>query len=208
MNDTSQQVFIIDDNEAVRRSMSILLDALSIPNRSFSSATAFLEYYDGSQQGCLVLDIRMPGMDGLELQQALRECDAMLPIIFITGHGDVPMAVEAMRNGAFDFLRKPVRDAELVDRIRRALDRESELRHSRSEHARLRERIESLTPRQREVFERVSKGQNNKYIAADLGISERTVEVHRAQVMKKLGVRTLADLIKAKVRAERAPPNA
>jgi RNA polymerase sigma factor (sigma-70 family) len=206
MNASTQRVFVIDDNEAVRRSMSILLDSLALPALAFASATEFLEHYDGSQEGCLVLDIRMPGMDGLELQQALKERKALLPIIFITGHADVPVAVEAMRNGAFDFLRKPVQDTELIDCIHRALTHESGLRESQREHDRLCERIATLTPRQMEVFKLVSKGQGNKQIADELGISERTVEVHRAQVMKKLRVRTLADLIKAKLRFDRSPP--
>lgn len=208
MNDSGQQIFIIDDNVSIRRSMGLLLDALSLPYRAFGSATEFLEFYDGTQKGCIVLDIRMPDMSGLELQQTLNELEAALPIIFVTGHGDVPMAVEAMRKGAFDFLRKPVNDQKLLDLIRMALAQESESRIAMDERARLCELIASLTPRQREVFERVADGQSNKFIASELGVSERTVEVHRSEVMRKLEARTLAELIKTKFRVEYFSPGA
>ncbi len=203
MNMTGQQVFIVDDDEAVRDSMSMLLDTIDLPHRCFATAGEFLDFYDGTQRGCLVLDIRMPGMSGLELQQRLNNANAVLPIIFITGHGDIPMAVEAMRQGALDFMRKPFREQDLLDRIRQALDHEAGTRDVLLDRAKIRERIATLTAREREVFERVAKGQANKFIASDLGISERTVEVHRAQVMKKLEVRTLAQLVKAKIDADR-----
>lgn len=203
MNMTGQQVFIVDDDEAVRDSMSMLLDTIDLPHRCFASAGEFLDFYDGTQRGCLVLDIRMPGMSGLELQQRLSSTNALLPIIFITGHGDIPMAVEAMRQGALDFMRKPFREQDLLDRIRQALEHEAGTRDILLDRAKIRERIATLTAREHEVFERVAKGQANKFIASDLGISERTVEVHRAQVMKKLEVRTLAQLVKAKIDADR-----
>lgn len=203
MKTTEQQVFIIDDDEAVRDSMSMLLETIDLPHRCFAGAAEFLEFYDGSQRGCLVLDIRMPRMSGLELQQHLKDANAILPIIFITGHGDIPMAVEAMRQGALDFMRKPFREQDLLDRIQQALEYEAGMRDVLFDRAKILERIATLTAREREVFERVVEGQANKVIAIDLGISERTVEVHRAQVMRKLEVRTLAQLVRAKIDAER-----
>ena len=203
MKSTEQQVFIIDDDEAIRDSMSMLLETVNLPHKCFASGAEFLEYFDGSQRGCLVLDIRMPGMSGLELQQRLNAANAILPIIFITGHGDIPMAVEAMRHGALDFMRKPFREQDLLDRIQEALEHEAGMRDVLLDRARILERIATLTSREREVFDRVAEGQANKVIAIDLGISERTVEVHRAQVMRKLEVRTLAQLVKAKIDAER-----
>ena len=192
----SQQIYLIDDDEAVRDSMGMLLDSADLPHHDFASADEFFEHYDGSQRGCLVLDLRMPGMTGLELQQRLNEIDSTLPIIFITGHGDVPMAVEAMRHGAVDFLRKPVGEQDLLERIEQALSQESGEWNQKLDRDDLQIRIESLTEREREVFELVATGLANKAIAANLGISERTVEVHRSQVMKKLEVRTLADLVR------------
>jgi len=203
MNSTEQLVFIVDDDEAVRDSMSMLLDTIDLPHRCFATAAEFLDYFDGSQRGCLVLDIRMPGMSGLELQQRLKETRAMLPIIFITGHGDIPMAVEAMRQGALDFMRKPFREQDLLDRIQQALEHEAGARDMLLDRTKILERIATLTAREREVFERVVEGQANKVIAIDLGISERTVEVHRAQVMRKLEVRTLAQLVRVKIDADR-----
>ena len=192
----AQQVYIIDDDEAVRDSIGMLLESADLPHRCFASADEFLAQHDGSQRGCLVLDIRMPGMMGLQLQQHLAEVDSTLPIIFITGHGDVPMAVEAMRRGALDFLRKPVNETDFVERIQHALNLESGSWHQKLDREQQRQRIESLTEREREVFELVAEGHANKAIAAELGISERTVEVHRAQVMKKLDARTLAQLVR------------
>jgi len=203
MKSAEQQVFIIDDDEAVRDSMSMLLETIDLPHRCFATATEFLDFYDGSQRGCIVLDIRMPGMSGLELQQRLKDQNAILPIIFITGHGDIPMAVEAMRLGALDFMRKPFREQDLLDRIQHALEYEAGMRDVLLDRAKILERIATLTGRELEVFERVVQGQANKVIAIDLGISERTVEVHRAQVMRKLEVRTLAQLVRAKIDSER-----
>lgn len=191
-----QQVFIIDDDDAVRDAMSMLLESDSIEHRCFASANEFLDYYDGSQHGCLVLDIRMPGLSGLELQARLKELNASLPIIFMTGHGDVPMAVEAMRQGAVDFMRKPISEDDLLERIQQALQQESSLRDQSEENRRISELIASLTQRELEIFERVAKGDANKAIAIELEISERTVEVHRSQVMKKLEARTLAQLVR------------
>ena len=202
MSGPNQQVFIVDDEPAVRDAMGLLVDTIELPHRSFASATDFLEFYDGTQRGCLVVDIRMPGMNGLELQEELNDRDCLLPVIFITGHGDIPMAVEAMKAGAMDFLRKPVREQDLLDRIQQALKRELDSRDRLSEQARIRARIDTLTPREQEVFELVVQGKGNKVIAAELRISERTVEAHRSQVMKKLKVRTLADLVRSRLQAQ------
>ena len=197
-----QMVYVIDDDEAVRDSMGMLLESADLPYRCFDCAERFIDEHDGSQRGCLVLDIRMPGMTGLELQQKMAQIGSSLPIIFITGHGDVPMAVEAMRQGALDFLRKPVSEENFLERIVDALDRESGNWHQRVDRELMRQRIESLTQREREIFELVAEGLANKAIAARLGISERTVEVHRAQVMKKLDARTLAQLVRIHLQAE------
>jgi len=198
-----QQVFVVDDDEPVRDAIGMLLETVEIPYQTFSSAQAFLDAYDPARPGCLVLDIRMPGVSGLELQQQLIEMDARIPIIFITGHGDVPMAVEAMKRGAVDFIRKPFRDQELLDRIQEALQLESGQRAEFQAVEDLRTRLSSLTPREHEVFERVAAGQANKVVAIELGISERTVEIHRSQVMHKTGARSLADLVRMKLTLER-----
>ena len=203
MTRTGQRVFIIDDDEAVRDSMSMLLETVNLTHQCFSSALEFLDSYDGTQQGCLVLDIRMPGMSGLELQDRLKESEALLPIIFITGHEDVPMAVKAMRKGALDFMRKPIREKDLLDRIQEALDYEAGIRNIMVDREQMMKRLATLTTREREVFERVADGHANKVIGLDLGISERTVEVHRSQVMKKLEARSLAQLVKIKIDIEK-----
>ena len=198
----TQLVYVIDDDEAVRDSMSMLLDSADIAYRCFETADDYFRYHDNTQRGCLVLDIRMPGMTGLQLQQRLSELGSSLPIIFITGHGDVPMAVEAMRQGALDFLRKPVNEADFLDRIQQAFDQESSSWHRKVDQQQTRQQISLLTKREREVFQLVAAGIANKVIARDLGISERTVEVHRSQVMKKLGAKTLAQLVRIHLESE------
>ncbi len=200
--DREQTVFIVDDDEGIRDGLSMLLSTVGQPCQAFASAAEFLEHYDPADRGCLVLDIRMPRMSGLELQAELNVRGSNLPIIFVTGHGDIPMAVEAMRHGAMDFIRKPFREQELLDRINEALDVELVRRKRAIEQNELVDRIGSLTDRETAVFEAVADGKMNKVIGFDLGISERTVEVHRANVMKKLGVRTLAELIRFKILAE------
>lgn len=199
-----QHVYIIDDDEAIRDSMSMLLETINLPHRCFSSAAEFLEFFDESQRGCLVLDIRMPGMNGLDMQKKLNELGSVLPIIFITGHGDIPMAVEAMRGGALDFMRKPFREQDLLDRIQQALDHESGKYDAHEIMSDIKKNIATLTPKEHDIFNRVAQGQANKVIALELGVSERTIEVHRAQVMKKLQVKTLADLVRIKLDGERS----
>jgi FixJ family two-component response regulator len=201
-HDPEQLIYVIDDDEAVRDSMGMLLESADLPYRCFASADRFIAEHDGSQRGCLILDIRMPGMTGIELQQKLTQMGSSLPIIFITGHGDVPMAVEAMRRGAFDFLRKPINEENFLERITYALDQESGHWQLKLDRDQAQQRIESLTDREQEVFLLVAEGLANKVVAIELGISERTVEVHRAQVMKKLEARTLAQLVRIHLQSE------
>lgn len=203
MSDHVPTVFVVDDDEPVRDAIGMLLDTVDIPYESFASAHEFLARYQDGHPGCLVLDIRMPGMSGLELQEHLRRMRAPIPIVFITGHGDIPMAVEAMKRGAVDFIRKPFRDQELLDRIQEALGQDRGQRAELDQLREIRARVDSLTPREREVFQRVADGQANKVVAIELGISERTVEIHRSQVMQKTRARTLADLVRMKLALDR-----
>lgn len=190
-------IYLVDDDEAVRDSLSMLFESIGLAHEAYASALDFLQHYDRERLGCLVADIRMPGLSGLELQQRLNEQHSEIPIIFITGHGDVPMAVTAMKSGATDFIQKPFRDQDLIDRINKALERDRERRKSRAEQNEIRSRIALLTPRETEVMQRVVRGQANKVIAMDLGVSQRTVELHRARVMRKLKMRSLAELVHA-----------
>ena len=197
-------VYVVDDDEPVRDAIGMLLETVDIPFQQFADAQGFLDAFDRDQRGCLVLDIRMPGMSGLELQERLNSDNVQLPIVFITGHGDIPMAVEAMRRGAVDFIRKPFRDQELLDRIHEALSLDDAHRSRNADVDEIRAKVAGLTPRETEVFERVAAGQANKVIAIDLGISERTVEIHRSQVMHKTESRSLADLVRLKLTLEQA----
>lgn len=198
----AEHVHIVDDDEAVRDAIGMLLETVDIPYVAYPDALTFLEEADFAKVNCLVLDIRMPGMSGLELQEKLAAMNVELPIVFITGHGDIPMAVEAMRRGAVDFLRKPFRDQELLDRIQEALSRDALHRGASADSELLKERVSDLTPREQEVFRRVAKGQANKVIAIELGISERTVEIHRSNVMQKTSSRSLADLVRLLIKLE------
>jgi two-component system response regulator FixJ len=196
MKEKPTTVFIVDDDTGVRSSIRVLLKSVGIAATPMASAQEFLKAFDPTQPGCLVLDIRMPGMSGLELQQELNLRGAIVPVIFITGHGDVPMAVEAMQHGAFDFLQKPFRDQDLIDRIQKALARDRENRAALQEHSRIKERLESLTPREDEVLNLMTQGKQNKVMAAELGLSQRTVEIHRAHVMEKMGANSVAQLVR------------
>jgi two-component system response regulator FixJ len=203
-NHDQSVVHVVDDDEAVRDSISMLLDTVGIAHRLYGSAVEFLDTHGASTRGCLVLDIRMPEMTGLELQEELNRRGIGLPIIFITGHGDIPMAVEAMRRGAIDFIRKPFAEDDLLDRVKEALVRDAEAQVERTALDDLKQRYATLSPRELEVFARVADGQANKVVAIELGISERTVEIHRAQVMQKMGARSLAQLVRMKIDLERA----
>jgi two-component system, LuxR family, response regulator FixJ len=189
-------VYIVDDDDSMREAIELLLRTVGYQTVPFGRASEFLAKYDPDQHAVLVLDVRMPEMSGLEVQQQLNRVGAMLPVIFITGHGDIPMAVQAMKDGAFDFLTKPFRDQDLIDRINNALKQDKEIRAELDKHADLRRRAESLTAREREVMALVVDGKANKVIAIDLGLSERTVEIHRANVMEKMGARSIAHLVK------------
>ena len=189
-------VYIVDDDQAIRRAMDFLMRSVGLDYEIFHSADDFLAKYTDEFAGCLVLDIRMPGLGGLELQQKLLEVDSSLPIIFVTGHGDVPMAVEAMQKGAFDFIQKPFRDQELLDRVSEAMKTDREIRSAREERAGVAKRIEKLTKREREVLDLVVTGKPNKIIAYELGVSQRTVEIHRARVMEKMEAKSLAGLVR------------
>jgi len=189
-------VFIVDDDEAVRNSLRLLLKSVGLSAVALPTAQDFLSKYDPKQPGCLILDVRMPGMSGLELQEQLNVRGAMIPVIFITGHGDIPMAVEAMQQGAFDFLQKPFRDQDLIDRIQRALTKDQTNRAELKEKSGVRERLQTLTPREREILTLVTSGKPNKIMAADLGVSQRTVEIHRARVMEKMHASSLAQLVR------------
>jgi two-component system response regulator FixJ len=196
MNPQPTTVYVVDDDEAVRNSLKLLLKSAGILAQAFASAPEFLSAYDASHPGCLVLDVRMPGMSGLEMQHELNVRGASIPVIFITGHGDIPMAVEAMQHGAFEFLQKPFRDSDLLERVQRALVRDGETRIRLHHTDRIRERLASLSPREREVLDLVTRGKANKMVAGDLGVSQRTVEIHRAHVMQKMEAGSLAELVR------------
>jgi two-component system response regulator FixJ len=203
MKEKPATVFVVDDDEAVRTSLRLLLKSVGLPVETYAAAQEFLDQYDPDRAGCLVLDIRMPGISGLELQQHLNDRHSIMPIVFITGHGDVPMAVEAMQAGAVDFIQKPFRDQDLIDRINRALDKDREMRNALRERDEIRRRMSQLTPREREVLELVTQGKANKVIAGDLNVSQRTVEIHRARVMEKMGANSLAHLVRMVIEAHR-----
>jgi FixJ family two-component response regulator len=200
--ETRSTVFIVDDDDAVGDALMLLMKSVRQPALRFRGAQEFLDSYAPATPGCLLLDIRMPGMSGFELQKEMARRDIRLPVIFMTGHGDVPMAVGAMREGAVDFLQKPFRDEELLASVNRALARD------RGQQAALRLRedrqnqLAKLTTRELEIARRVADGRANKFIAAELGISSRTVELHRAHVMEKLGLKSVAELVRFFVDAE------
>ncbi|MDE2220638.1 MAG: response regulator transcription factor [Gammaproteobacteria bacterium] len=189
-------VFIVDDDEAVRSSVRFLIRSVGLQAQVYPSAQEFLAVYDPRHPGCLLLDVRMPGMSGLELQQELNRRGATIPVVFISGHGDVPMAVEAMQQGAFDFLQKPFRDQDLLDRVQRALTRDAESRARLAARAEIASRLATLTPRESEVLQLITRGKANKVVGAELGVSQRTVEIHRAHVMEKMNASSLAELVR------------
>ena len=199
---TEHYVYIVDDDDAVRDALGMLFESAGFSYLAFTSAADFLRELEPSFCGCLVLDIRMPEMSGLELQQKLKMQQCELPIIFITGHGDMPMAVEAMRQGAIDFLRKPIDEEDLLYRVQTAFELHADNREKRQLLQLVEDKLASLTDREMQVFVLVTNGEANKAIASELSISERTVEVHRSQVMKKLDAKTLAQLVRMRIELE------
>jgi len=189
-------IFIVDDDEAMRHSLEWLIGSIGIKVETFASADEFLKEYYPGRSGCLLLDVRMQGMSGLELQEYLNNKAIRIPIIIITGHGDVPMAVRAMKAGAVDFIEKPFNDEMLLDAIRNALVIDEQYRDQQSERAELASHLSVLTPREHEVMDMVTEGKANKEIAAILGVSSKTVEAHRAKVMEKMGANSLAELVR------------
>jgi FixJ family two-component response regulator len=192
----SPTVFVVDDYAPVRSAVSRLLRAAGFAVAVFASAEEFLAQFDPHIPGCLVLDLAMPALNGLELQRILAKIGSVLPIIFLTCHGDIPKSVQAMKHGASDFLTKPVNDENLLAAIRVAIEKDRALRREHTELSEIRARLATLTPREREVLEHVVTGKLNKQIAADLGTVEQTVKVHRARVMEKLKVQSLAELVR------------
>jgi FixJ family two-component response regulator len=196
MTDTEPVVFIIDDDPSVRPSLERLMKSVGLAAESFASAREFLQRGHREETGCLVLDVRMPEISGLDLQEQLAKAGIFLPIIFISGHGTVPMSVRAMKAGAVDFLLKPVADQDLLDSVQRAIDQSRRGRAERDEMKKIQERVHTLTPREHEVFTLVVSGFMNKQIAERLKTSEKTIKVHRASIMVKMDARTLADLVR------------
>lgn len=196
MTDEALTVYIVDDDLAVRESLADLVDSVGYRFATFANANDFLAEYVPDKTGCLVLDIRMPGMSGLELQQELIRREAVLPIIFITGHGDIPMAVQAIQKGALDFIEKPFRDQDLLDRINQALKSCNQQQDTQQQAQSVKKHIHNLTPREHQVMQMIVEGKPNKVIAIELQLSQRTIEVHRKNVMHKLEAHSLAELVR------------
>ena len=196
-------VFVVDDDPAVVKSLSRLLRSAQLTVATFGSPQEFLELHDPQAPGCLLLDMAMPGLNGLEIQEALTTKNSAIPIIFLTGHGDVPMSVQAMKHGAFDFLTKPVNDDDLIKAVHAALEKDRIARQARDELDDIQIRLATLTPREREVMTHIVSGQLNKQIAYDLGTVEKTIKVHRARVMEKMKVQSVAELVRLTERVKR-----
>jgi FixJ family two-component response regulator len=196
MTEAQPIVFIVDDDPSVRRSTERLVRSAGLEVQTFTSAREFLKHPRADRPACLVLDVRMPGLSGMDLQRELTQSGIHIPIIFITGHGDIPMSVRAMKAGAVEFLTKPFRSRSLLDAVRAAIDRDQSAHKARSETGELRQRYEQLTPREREVMALVVAGQLNKQVAGELSTTERTIKFHRAHIMQKMGAESLADLVR------------
>lgn len=188
-------VFVVDDDEGVCQSLRWLFESVSLRTETFTNAKSFLEAYEEERSGCLVLDIRMPGMSGLALQELLQQRGITLPVVIITGHGDIPMAVRAMKIGAIDFIQKPYNPQQLLETVQQAINTDLERRRQQANHEDLAARFEQLSPRERQVAELVCRGLPNRRISEELEVSPKTIEVHRARVMEKMRAATLADLV-------------
>jgi len=196
MNDQEPTVFIVDDDPSVLKALARLMRSARLNAATFASPQDFLEHHDQNASGCLVLDVAMPHINGLELQKSLAASGSELPVIFLTGHADIPMSVRAIKQGAVDFLTKPVHDSDLIEAIYGAIEKNRIARQTRVKQNELQQRLAMLTPREREVLSQVVSGKRNRQIAADLGTVEKTIKVHRAHLMKKLKVGSLAELVK------------
>jgi FixJ family two-component response regulator len=193
---TEVTVYVVDDDEAIRHSLELLIGAIGLQTRVFPDAGSFLEIFQPELRGCIVVDLRMPGMNGLELQEELIARDCRMPVIFLTGHGDVPAAVRALKKGATDFLVKPFNPTVLLERIQQALAADVAQHEAREKASEIAAHFATLTPREKEIMMLVTEGHSSKVIALDLGISERTVELHRSRVMKKMSARSVAELVR------------
>jgi RNA polymerase sigma factor (sigma-70 family) len=207
MTEPASVIFVVDDDPSIRRAIKRLVESVGLQVELFGTAQEFLQSQRQDVPGCLVLDIRLPGISGLDFQRELAEAKNNIPIIFISAHGDVPMAVRAMKAGAVEFLTKPFRDQDLLDAVQVALDRDRARREKEGEIATLRERFESLSPREHEVVAMVVSGMLNKQTAAELGTTENTVKVHRSRAMEKMQAQSLAELVKM-VERLKLPPQA
>lgn len=196
---TKPTVFIVDDDQAIRESLRWLIESVGLAVEAFASADDYLKQYDPSRPGCLLLDVRMPGTSGLDAHRRLARRDGRLPVIIITGHGDVPMAVRSFKDGAFDFIEKPFNDHALLERIQQAIEHDAHRRRDHDERCALIARKRALTPREAQVMQRVVDGRTNRQIAQGLGVTEKTIETHRAAVMRKMQARSVADLVRIAV---------
>jgi len=206
-NEPGTTVFLVDDEPEILKALSRALRAAGWRVETFASAEDFLERHDRGKDGCLVLDVTMPGLDGLGLQRHLSEIGNSLPIVFLTGHGDIPMSVRALKAGAADFLTKPVPARALIAAVRAAIEQDSRARRSRSATAALRQRLATLTPREREVLAALAVGKLNKQIAGDLGVVEQTVKFHRARIMERMQAKTVAELMRIATLLDIGPPS-
>ena len=195
MSQDNAIIYIIDDDESIREMLEMMVASVGHEYQSFADGAQFLSQFE-ERHGCILLDIRMPGMSGMVVQEKLNELNTMLPIIFITGHGDIAMAVEAMQKGAFDFMEKPFREFELLEKINKAIAQDKEQRLDLTRQHEIKDRIESLTKREREIMQLVALGHANKVIAIDLDIAQGTVEIHRSRIMSKMKARSLAQLMR------------
>ena len=205
MSEASPTVFVVDDDADVCRALSRLIGSVALQARTFRSAREFLNTAHPERPCCLVLDVRLPDLNGLDLQAKLAQTDCNMPIIFITGHGDIPMSVRAMKAGAIEFLSKPFKDQDLLDAIQQAIERDKLATRERAELSELRSRYVSLTPREAEVLPLLASGLANKAVAAQLGTTEKTIKVHRAHIMQKMKAKSLADLVRIAQRLQIAP---